>query len=422
MKKIFTLIILSLSLAACSVESDELDSNAYEDQGLNVAVCTEFLGSDNFTGELTVRNKAGVIDIKGWTAEDLRTYIFANLLESGVPQDGVFSPTLQSIVDKFNNGRVPQGLFTTTYSATLDGCTDSVRVGATVDGVPCTEFLGPDNLSGELTVPDIVGWTAVDLKQYIFSQLLPAGVPQDGVFSPTLQSIIDKFNDGTVPQGLFTTTYTAKSNGCPDSVRVGATIGIVADCTEFLGPDNLSGELTVRDKAGVTDIKGWTVEDLKQYAFATLLPAGVPQNGVFSPTLESIYAKFNNGSVPQGLFTTTYTATINGCTDSVKIGATIDGKVCTEFLGPDNLSGKLTVRNKKGVPDIKGWTAEDLRQYVFATLLPSGVPQNGVFNPTLQSIVDKFNNGRVPQGLFTTTYTATLNGCTDSVKVGATVD
>ena len=88
-----------LSLMACSVENDELELNAYNAQGLNATMeCTDFLGSDNFTGSLTVRNKAGVTDIKGWTAEDLEAYIFANLLESGVPQDGVFSPLFKVLL------------------------------------------------------------------------------------------------------------------------------------------------------------------------------------------------------------------------------------------------------------------------------------------------------------------------------------
>ncbi|MCY2685766.1 hypothetical protein OU683_01315 [Salinimicrobium sp. TH3] len=424
MKNFYMLAILSFWFMACSVEDDGLELNTNNDSELNATMeCTDFLGSDNFTGSLTVRNKAGVTDIKGWTVEDLKEYVFTNLLESGVPQDGVFSPTLQSIVDKFNNGTVPQGLFTTTYTASVNGCTDSVRVGATVDGVPCTEFLGEDNLSGVLSVTDITGWTAEDLKNYLFANLLESGVPENGVFDPTLQSIVDKFNDGTVPQGLFTTTYIARVDGCPDSVKIGATIESPLPCTEFLGEDNLSGELTVRNKAGVTDIKGWTVQDLEDYVFANLLESGVPEDGVFSPTLQSLHDRFNDGTVPQGLFTTTYTATVNGCTDSVKIGATIDGKVpCTEFLGEDNLSGELTVRNRAGVTDIKGWTVQDLEDYVFANLLESGVPEDGVFSPTLQSLHDKFNDGTVPQGLFTITYTATVNGCTDSVKIGATID
>ena len=293
----------------------------------------------------------------------------------------------------------------------------------------CTEFLGADNLSGELTVRnkagviDIKGWTVEDLEAYVFANLLESGVPEDGVFNPTLQSLHDRFNDGSVPQGLFTTTYTASINGCTDSVKIGATIDGKAPCTEFLGADNLSGELTVRDKAGVIDIKGWTVEDLEAYIFANLLESGVPEDGVFNPTLQSLHDKFNDGTVPQGFFSTTYTATVNGCTDSVKVGVTIDKKApCTEFLGSDNLSGKLTVRNKAGVTDIKGWTAENLRNYVFSNLLKSDAPKNGVFNPTLESLVDRFNNGTVPQGLFTTTYTATVDGCTDSVKIGATID
>ena len=231
MKKIFMLAILSLSSIACSMESAELELNFNEVQELNATIqCTEFLGSDNFTGELTVRDKEGVTDIKGWTLTDLEEYVFTNLLQSGVPTNGVFSPTLQSIYDKFNDGRVPQGLFTTTYTANLNGCTDSVKIGATIDGEPCTEFLGSDNLSGELTVrdkagvTDIKGWTLTDLEEYVFTNLLESGVPTNGVFNPTLQSIYDKFNDGSVPQGLFTTTYTANLNGCTDSVKIGATI------------------------------------------------------------------------------------------------------------------------------------------------------------------------------------------------------
>ena len=94
---------------------------------------------------------------------------------------------------------------------------------------------------------------------------------------------------------------------------------------------------------------------------------------------------------------------------------------CEGLAGEDNYEG-----NYLSVEDIYGWGVEDLEEYIFSTLLDEGVPRGGDFDPTLESIVDRFTIGAeaggVPDGKFEGTYTITTeDGCTDSVKIGATV-
>ena len=267
MKKILMLIILGVSLMACSVERDELNLGENEFQELNAAVEVTGCSPETFAfGE------AGIIEVIN---DDKKLYV------SIVANEGY------SLVN--------------TKLHVANNFEDFPTVGKG-DNLP------PGQMSFHEPAPNAEIHTFVlDLDNYSNNFLIAS----NSTFS----------KDGS-SENLWAGTAVGKKGKW--SYFEYSVQECTVECTEFLGPDNLNGILTVRDKDGVIDIKGWKVEDLEEYVFTSLLPAGVPQNGVFDPTLQSMVDKFNDGRVPQGLFSTTYTASLNGCSDSVKIGATVD--------------------------------------------------------------------------------------------------
>ena len=61
-------------------------------------------------------------------------------------------------------------------------------------------------------------------------------------------------------------------------------------------------------------------------------------------------------------------------------------------------------------------SVDETRKYILA-LRDSGVPSNGTFNPTITQLIDTYNGDADGLGDFTTTYTVTVNGCTDSTDL-----
>lgn len=185
------------------------------------------------------------------------------------------------------------------------------------------------------------GYSLVDTKLHIAENLqdfpvvgngnLPPGQMSHQEPNPDSVEHIFEFDLTDYPESFFiASNSTFEKDGSAQSLWAGTPAGSKGnwsyfeytmqecekECTEFLGEDNTSEMLTVEQ------ITGWEYPDLEEYVSSTFLD-GASLNGTFSPTLEDIYDEWSTGDVPNGLFTSTYTVTVDGCTDSAVYGVTI---------------------------------------------------------------------------------------------------
>lgn len=145
--------------------------------------------------------------------------LYLGLLETGVPTNGTFNPTIQQIIDQYNiNSRF--GDFTTTYTVGTGNCTDSAVLTVTV--------LENPNAGQDATVNLEEGATeTVDLFDALGGTPDTGGVwtDADGV---TVDATFDPASD---EEGVYTYTVTS-DNGCKDSATVTVIIGDEnPDCT-----------------------------------------------------------------------------------------------------------------------------------------------------------------------------------------------
>ena len=256
MKKFFLLSFIGLSLTACSADQDELDLNANEIQEFNVSYedCPPVVYQFGDKGYIEVSNNEETLKIRivaneGYNLVNTRLHIAGNLQAFPIAGNGnlppgqmayhVPNPDSAEHIFEFNLNDYPESIFIASQSIFTNGVTSQTAWAGTPAGnkgswsyfqytvqyceVGCTEFLGEDYTSERIPLSSLIGWEYEDLEKYVFSSLL-ADAPEGGTFSPTLESIFDRFNDGSVPNGPFTTTYTVSVDGCEDSILIGATV------------------------------------------------------------------------------------------------------------------------------------------------------------------------------------------------------
>ncbi len=240
--------------------------------------------------------------------------LYLSLLESGVPRDGTFDPTIWDLINSYTG----PGTYSTTYTITEGDCTDTVELTIVVvaDGASdptCTLSAGSDN-SKTITESEADAIPSWDEVRKLYLSLLDEGVSRDGEFDP---SIWDLINSYTGP-GDYSTTYTVTEGDCTDSVEL--TIHVVADtnsdptCNLDLGGDQ-SKTISYSQAAA---IPSW---DEVRKLYLSLLPQGVSRTGSFDPSIWNLIDEFNAKGA--GTYTTTYTVTEGGCTDSVELSITV---------------------------------------------------------------------------------------------------
>ncbi|MBZ9729059.1 hypothetical protein LB467_05125 [Salegentibacter sp. JZCK2] len=277
------------------------------------------------------------------------------------------------------------------------------------DDVGCA---GSDN-SKSISYSEAVAIESWDEVRKLYLSLLSPGVPRDGTFDPSIWDIIDAFNDAEDPLGEYSTTYYLEGD-CTDSVVL--TITVVPDeqqepvCEGVdAGPDN-STSISLSE---ATAIESW---DEVRKLYLNLLASGVPRAGAFDPSIWDIINAFNAAEDAIGAYTTTYTITEGDCSDSVLLTVNVipdeqQEPVCDGLdAGPDNLK-EMSVSEAAALPS---W--DEVRK-LYLSLLASGVPRDGVFDPSIWNLIDAFNATDNPVGDYTTTYTITDGDCTDSVQL-----
>ena len=163
--------------------------------------------------------------------------LYLSLLDSGVPLNGTFDPTILEIIDAFDSegsGGII-GDYTTTYTITEGDCSDSVNLTVRIVADPiisdpvCELDAGEDNMI-TLTLTEAKAIPNIDKVTKLYLSLLDPSVPQNGSFDPTIWDIIKAFGSykgGSGVLGDYTTTYTVTDGECSDSVEL--TIRVIAD-------------------------------------------------------------------------------------------------------------------------------------------------------------------------------------------------
>ena len=316
--KLLIVFLIALVFTGCSV--DPLEEEIRQEQiipvnaELNEPGCA---GPDNSKQIELTQAKS----IESW--DDCRK-LFLSLLDAEVSRNGTFSPSIDDIIDSFNESENYLGFYTTTYSLDTQDCMDSVELTIEVipDGAPegeaplCEASAGPD-ATGTIEISDAEAIGSWDEVRKLFLSLLKPGVSRNGSFSPSIDNIIDAFNSVDPPLGEYTTTYTIQEGDCSDSVLL--TIIVIPDirvdepvCELDAGNNNLK-ELTYSQAAA---IESW---DQVRKLYLSLLDNGVPRDGEFSPSIDNIIKAFNSNEEPLGDYTTTYTISDGECSDTVEL-------------------------------------------------------------------------------------------------------
>ena len=212
MKNYYFITVLGLLLIGCSADNDDLEGYSDELLSRNAIVECDFIaGSDKsvtLTNSYVRKNLYGV---------SLLEKYYLSLLDEGVPRTGTFSPSIYSLVRSYKENNLQT--FTTTYSVTENGCMDSavlsIQVVLLLDPVPCSA--GEDKsvtLTNGYVRQNLYG---VSLLEKYYLSLLDEGVPRNGVFNPSIYSIVRSYKDNNFQS--FTTIYTI-SGSCDDSVSL----------------------------------------------------------------------------------------------------------------------------------------------------------------------------------------------------------
>ncbi|TBW25604.1 hypothetical protein [Gramella sp. KN1008] len=182
-------------------------------------------------------------------------------------------------------------------------------------------------------------------------------------------------------------------------------------CEEFSAGSDNKGEIQYSNAKAIES------KDEATKLYLSLLDKGVSRNGTFEPRIVTIIEMFNNNDLngnPYGEYSTVYTISEGECSASVRLTYEVipdfSDPICTLDAGASN-SKEITISEARALES----KDEVTKQYL--SLLESGVPRDGVFDPRIMEIIELFNSRENPLGDYTTLYTITDGECTDSVEL-----
>ncbi|MGY5848168.1 gliding motility-associated C-terminal domain-containing protein [Salegentibacter sp. HM20] len=226
------------------------------------------------------------------------------------------------------------------------------------------------------------------------------GVDQDGTFDPALEilaaQIVAYISNPEEASETFSTTYTVENDNCEDSATITLTI-------------NDEVEAEAGEDVAVTFCASQGEIDLRDY-----LSEGANPNGYFEG--DDFDGIINTNNLDQTEYTYTYIVdeSVDCVTgeDSVEFTVTIIEDL---FVGTDKFASVCNANIENGqFPN-----STSVRDF-YLNLLDEGVSRNGTFSPSIQDLVDWYNN-ESELGDFTTTYTVTQGECSASVQLTVTV-
>ena len=304
----FISAMVGLLSMGCSVDNDELTS--YSDlKSVNASICGVDAGSDK---SVILTNDFAESNL--YTPARLSRF-YLKMLDPNVSKDGVFNPSPKDLINSYlgNNFQV----FTTTYTITEDGCSDSVdlsiEIMELIQDPLCSA--GEDKfvrITNDFAMNNL--YTPARLSRY-YLKLLDPNVSKDGVFNPSTKDLINSYQKNNFQ--VFTTTYTITEDGCSDSVDLSIeVVGIPGDPICSAGEDKF---VTITNDYALNNL--YTPARVSRY-YLNLLDPNVAKDGVFDPSPRELIDSYllNNFQV----FTTTYTITEDDCSDSVELSVKVE--------------------------------------------------------------------------------------------------
>lgn len=185
------------------------------------------------------------------------------------------------------------------------------------------EIFDTPNAGSTTTVPVCSNESEFDLVSRIQPSIL--GAPQTtGYFSPALSTGTNIFDPEDYAPGRYTFTYTVEGNDdCPTDEAV---IYVNVTAAPDAGGD-INETFCVADISEIVNNQ----QDFLDFFSDDERTAG----GTFTPPLEDLALQFSNN--PYDTFSTVYSVTVNGCTDTANLSITIDQEE------PANAGGKVEV-------------------------------------------------------------------------------
>ena len=303
-KFIYLIALVGTFQLSCSVDTVE-ETYDSEVRALNLEQDLGCAGADNSI-EITLEEANKIPGI------DVLKNKYLDLLSTGVSKEGVFHPSIYSIAKEFQKN--PIGSFSTTYTISDNDCHDSVLLNITVldpnQEDPCKSFDAGEDSIKTISFTESKNISGVNQLRQLFLNMLGEEILKDGVFTPSMWSLINDYQ--SEPIGQFTTEYTISDGECTDSVNL--TLEVVPDpdpCSDFTAGED---KTLVRTQTQMSKITG---VDVVKTMYLNLLDSEVPRNGVFKPTIWTLIQNYRKN--PLGDFTTIYSVNNGDCEDSTEL-------------------------------------------------------------------------------------------------------
>jgi gliding motility-associated-like protein len=317
---------------------------------------------------------------------------YLDLLPEGVSRNGTFEPSIQEMVEEYQDDSDGLGDFTTTYTVDNGECVASADL--TISIIEAVEAS-----TGEISDASFCSAGNINL----FAQLTDDNTPGGTFFNEAGEEIIDGILSPS-GEGEFTVTYTVSENDEETCLTGSDSTSFTVNVTE--GSANAGDDVLIELCAAQVD--NFIANPAEAIAFLSgIIDEDADQTGTFEPSLGSIVAQWTSN--PLGTFTSTYTVGNDECEDSAEITIVVteDGP----SLGEEQVGTVCESDVSSTFPN--NTAVEDF----YLALLPEGVSRNGTFEPSIQAIVDQYQDDSDGLGDFTTTYTVDNGECVASVDL-----
>ncbi|MBI6115570.1 T9SS type B sorting domain-containing protein [Salegentibacter maritimus] len=379
-----------LTLSGTYTVGDSQDNCGTDEAAFAITIVDGTLvdaGADNLDNELCNSQIPGLVNS---TPGDVEALYF-DLLEEGVPQNGTFNPTIPEIIARYNSNNFQT--FSTTYTVGTGACSDSVDLAITV--IPVTDA-NAGNIDDQVVCSTD---SMVDLMDYLESGAQTTGTfsgngVQGNMFDPsagtseityTVNGDDECVTEGTEDSTSFTISVVEPGEAIAEAID--DTISVCTSETSYdlftaLSDDTTpGGSFTLNGAAFAGSTFDVTAVDAGEYSF---------NYTVGSDDVDCI----------EGQASASFT--INVTPNAVDAGADQTASICNENITNGMFPNSTSVRD------------------YYLNLLDEGVSRDGTFSPSIQELVNWYNN-ESEIGDFTTTYTVNQGECSDSAVLTVTV-
>ncbi|MCG9970122.1 gliding motility-associated C-terminal domain-containing protein [Christiangramia crocea] len=362
---------------------ETISTNTCSDGAINLEI-TITPTQDAEAGEITPRTVCigdGNIDLNDY------------LVGSGATTGGTFSG--QGVSDNEFDPSIGVDTYTITYEVDASGdcvtpgTSDSTEFQITVTG---SRELGP-TITRRVCVDDFPD-NEDDLTDYL-AGLIGSNYSSAGTFAPSVADLMEDYNEEAVQ--TYETTYTLGSGDCEDSVA----IEIEVFSEEAANAGNIDSFTVCSDSGMVI---------LANYLSADATPGGTfTGEGVIDGEFDSSLG--DNGTGYNITYTVDDSAScvLDGTEDSVEFTITVDDSFTIEAD-----TDRIPIC-ESNVDELFPNPASTVRAF-YLDMLADDVPQDGQFEPTIQELINRYNNV-TKTGDFTTRYTVTQGECSAFVDL-----